>query len=363
MPIDHRIQDLFDSHAFVASGCLAREAQFVAILDTYLRDRGYQPHDSDAGVYLKGSSRVFLGIVDDVTQGKSMDFYNDLQSTDVIVTDNHLLRPVSAQVLTLPDSWFGIYAHDAMIMDVMPDRAFSLPVNRIDVNRVAVLLRMDMYGHIDNGYVNFNCFEPGQDPELDHCQQNWQSKCERIQEQHGSKYDAEISALSARMPLKNHDLAFDQSIMRGGLHMVIETYSSDHAISFSEKIFRALCLPRPWVLLASPWAVSRLRQLGFDVMSDIVDHSCYDGLRMVDSKLAQFVAVARDHWGEWTDSPSTDILHYQHWFQHNVLPRAQKAAAHNHAVLQKMRATWWADAIRFLNLLNLTLNDNEHKTR
>jgi hypothetical protein len=342
--------DLFASHAFRASDCLAREDQLVGLLKTSLQDRGYQAHPEDSGVYTKGSKRVFLGIVDDVTQGKSMDFYNDLQSTDLIITDNHFLRPVEADVVTLPDSWFGIYAHVNEHQSLLPDRAFTMPVNRIDVNRVAVLLRMDMYGHIDQGYVNFNCFEPGQDTGIDQRLANWDNKCTLVREQYGNKYDTEISALSARMPLKNHDLGFDQSILRGGLHMVIETYSSDHAISFSEKTFRALCLPRPWTLLASPWAVSRLRQLGFDVMSDIIEHHRYDGLRMVDSKLAQFVAVSREYWGEWSDTQN--IPAYQQWYQDKILPRALEAASNNQKILQEMRGRWWVDMVAFLAKLN-----------
>jgi len=44
---------------------------------------------------------------------------------------------------------------------------------------------------------------------------------------------------------------------------------------FSEKIFRALQLPRPWLLYCSPGAVLCLKQYGFDVLADYVDHG-YD---------------------------------------------------------------------------------------
>jgi hypothetical protein len=44
---------------------------------------------------------------------------------------------------------------------------------------------------------------------------------------------------------------------------------------FSEKIFRALQTPRPWVLCTSPGAVKLLKDHGFDVLDDCVDHS-YD---------------------------------------------------------------------------------------
>jgi hypothetical protein len=57
--------------------------------------------------------------------------------------------------------------------------------------------------------------------------------------------------------------------------LILETYVSDSHIVFSEKIFRALQLPRPWLLYCSPGSVICLKQYGFDVLSDYVDHS-YD---------------------------------------------------------------------------------------
>lgn len=316
------------------------------------QDRGYHNDRSNVGVYEKGSHRIFLGIVDDITQGKRYApdaFYTELYSDDLVITDNYILRPVSAEVLSLPDSWFGIYAHQPNILCELPDRAFSMPINRIDANRVAILLRMEMYGHIDQGYVNFNCFDPGAQGGRDQRLANWLSTCEIIQDQFGHKYDQEISALTARMPLKNHDKDFDHSVQSGGLHMVIETYCSDRCISFSEKTFRALCLPRPWTLLASPWAVARLTQLGFDVMPDLIDHHSYDGLRMVDDKLPQFVAVSREHWGAWPDNLTPHNMEiYQRWYRRYIRPRAQAAAAHNRAVLSRLRHTWWQDFGTFM---------------
>lgn len=325
----------------------------VGILHQMFVDRGYHNDRSNVGVYEKGSHRIFLGIVDDITQGKrctSGDFYNELGNDHLVITDNWILRPVSAEVLYLPDSWFGIYAHRPQILCELPDRAFSMPVNRIDVNRLAILLRMEMYGHIDQGYVNFNCFDPGSQGDNDQRLKNWSVTCEMIQDQYGHKYDQEMSVLTARMPLKNHDMEFDNAVQSGGLHMVIETYCSDRCISFSEKIFRALCLPRPWTLLASPWAVARLIQLGFDVMADLVDHHSYDGLRMVDDKLPRFVAVSREHWGAWSDTVTPHTIHsYQRWYRRFVLPRARTAAEHNIDLLARMRHTWWQDFGKFVD--------------
>jgi hypothetical protein len=67
----------------------------------------------------------------------------------------------------------------------------------------------------------------------------------------------------------------EQCIVDSNVSLILETYISDSHIVFSEKIFRALQLPRPWLLYCSPGSVICLKQYGFDVLSDYVDHS-YD---------------------------------------------------------------------------------------
>ena len=39
----------------------------------------------------------------------------------------------------------------------------------------------------------------------------------------------------------------------------------------SEKIFRAIQLPRPWLLYCSPYSIELLRSHGFDVLDDMVN--------------------------------------------------------------------------------------------
>ena len=70
----------------------------------------------------------------------------------------------------------------------------------------------------------------------------------------------------------------DGAALHSKLTFVVETYSHNNVISYSEKIFRALQTPRPWVLFASPNAVTVLRNYGFDVLDDMVNHREYDSI-------------------------------------------------------------------------------------
>ena len=65
-------------------------------------------------------------------------------------------------------------------------------------------------------------------------------------------------------------------ICRSMISLVIETYFTDNrAIALSEKTFRALQLPRPFLLFAPMGTIQYLKSMGFEIIDDIVDHS-YD---------------------------------------------------------------------------------------
>ena len=79
-----------------------------------------------------------------------------------------------------------------------------------------------------------------------------------------------------RVPFQNFDGDLDQIIVDSKISLVIETYfDRNEVITFSEKIFRALQLPRPFLLYSALGAVDFLKSQGFDVYDDVVDHS-YD---------------------------------------------------------------------------------------
>ena len=121
------------------------------------------------------------------------------------------------------------------------------------------------------------------------------------------------------------ECALEQSIVDSNISVVLETYISDDHITFSEKIFRALQLPRPWLLYCSPQSVKYLRCHGFDVLDDYVDHS-YDNeishshrLMSIIDQLEQFV---------------------ERHYDHNDYARFEQAAEHNRNLLLKFAQAW-----------------------
>jgi hypothetical protein len=139
-------------------------------------------------------------------------------------------------------------------------------------------------------------------------------------------FESEHKQMQSQVPYCNFSGDIDQTIVDSKLSLVIETYfKRDGTIAFSEKIFRALQLPRPMLLFCSPGSVAVLRNHGFDVWDDTVDHS-YDQL--------QHPVERQVH-----------ILNQLERFQqinysNQQLTNFESRARHNQQLLEKFKQNW-----------------------
>jgi hypothetical protein len=117
------------------------------------------------------------------------------------------------------------------------------------------------------------------------------------------------------------------------MNIVMETYSSDTTIALSEKIFRALCLPVPWIVYSGKHTVAYLHSLGFDVMQDVVEHK-YDG--MIENRTA-------DHGDKMVVFLYEGVEAVERMQAEQPSQRAEQAARINQQRLQDMKAAWPAD--------------------
>jgi hypothetical protein len=131
------------------------------------------------------------------------------------------------------------------------------------------------------------------------------------------------------VPYRNFDCDLQQAIMQTEFSIVLETYFDlNTSITFSEKIFRCLKLPRPWLMFAMANAVSYLRDMGVDVLDDIVDHS-YDRVE----NAIERQSVLLDQIESMCKCTLTD----------KQIARCEQAANHNQSLLDKMFGTWYQD--------------------
>jgi hypothetical protein len=146
-------------------------------------------------------------------------------------------------------------------------------------------------------------------------------------------WQASYKLLAPQMPLKNYDVLHHEIYTRSWLTIECETYSSDNTVALSEKIFRLLTLPVPWTAYMGRYGVAYLESLGFDCMSDMIDHNHYDRLKVVENRIGIFV------WKSITDV--SKVL--MNGNQDQIRTRCLKAATYNRELLKLYKNNWDAE--------------------
>jgi len=229
-------------------------------------------------------------------------------------TDNHFRT--SAEYINLAPEFWHIYRCPEITKNIYPYKHFNVMMNRISGERLMLLYMLKEADLFKKGLIGFNCLYHDRDPDRSQRQANFSQVHNDCGWHHWDKLHNEFKL---QMPmLLNMDP--DTAAMRSDITLVVESYVSDTVIAFSEKIFRALQTPRPWILFCSPGSVSVLRSAGFDVMDDIVDHS-YDEIVNVEQRLQAII---------------TELKKLKYFF----LPRYKQAVETNQAILDRLKHQW-----------------------
>jgi hypothetical protein len=150
----------------------------------------------------------------------------------------------------------------------------------MDPIRQSWLYQLIRRGVFDQGLISFN-MDISSHMQFQHCDPTdtpYTVFEKQFAQYHSEMFGPEHEFIKSQVPYRNFEAPLDQVIMQSEFSIVLETYfDRNEIITFSEKIFRCLKLPRPWVMFAMKNAVSYLRDMGFDVLDDLVDHS-YDSV-------------------------------------------------------------------------------------
>ena len=223
----------------------------------------------------------------------------------VIVTDNHPLGPIAGRLISVVPEFWSIWHFDPVYIDRAPVRRFNCFMNRPRGDRNIVFYELIRRRLLSQGFVSYNC-----------------TASELAREYTAADLTRySVEHLQAPVPYNTVEAhgTLEQCIIDSEVSLVIETYTADDHIVFSEKIFRALQMPRPWVMYSSLGAVALLENHGFDVLSDCVDHA-YDRIKEHTPRL---MAVLNQ-----LESIRPD------------LKRSAAAAEHNRALLKDWARQW-----------------------
>jgi len=192
-----------------------------------------------------------------------VDAVNTAQAWSNLVTDNI----VQLDHIPLYPEYWGTYSYQSEYIDRAPTRLFNCFMNRVCTTRQSWFYQFVRRNLLHFGNVSFL---------LD------SRNLPRGKELYDANYigyeifEVEHELMRDRVPFVNFDGDLDQAVIDSQFSVVIETYFDwPDTIAFSEKVFRALQLPRPILLYSMPGSVKTLRDYGFELFDDIIDHS-YD---------------------------------------------------------------------------------------
>ena len=334
----------YQDEIFVSSQCIWHENVLIDFIRHNLRILGWQQDPEQIKLWTRGQRQLVLCLVDDIfscNHDGSNTCYQFSPDT-LVITDNWIAVPTVYRVSRLPESFFGIYYHEPQDQTWRPDRRFCFSQRRIDSKRLQLFLEImlraqDIPDNHNLDYINMNCWYWDSTNESDQeLRQNFLHAFDNLSDAAQSTYRELRDRCANQMPLRNHELPHEQMHVSAWMNMVVETYSSDNTIAFSEKIFRALCLPVPWMVYAGRNSVAYLRSLGFDVLDDIVCHR-YDCLT------EQETLAYGDKPVDWIYQGAETVDRIKTLPFREVSARCQRAAQHNRARLLAMRQQWPAD--------------------
>jgi hypothetical protein len=250
-------------------------------------------------------------------------------STKPMVTTTIILDEISSarRLLRTKETFYGVYYYPYSLEPVAnPSKAYNCFINRMDPIRQSWLYQLIRRGIFDQGYISFNmivCMIP----ELAHLHPL--DAFEQQFHQYHEIFQPEHDAIKAKVPYKNFvcDGDLTQVILDSRFSIVLETYfDKNNVITYTEKIFRALQLPQPWLLFGSQHAVKHVKAMGFDVLDDVVDHDYYDNIETAVERQSKILDLAQNYVNQT--------------FDHD---RCAKAARHNQNILQEFSLTWRQD--------------------
>jgi hypothetical protein len=245
-----------------------REIEIVKLLSQTILAQGFiaanDPDSNNYGypyIYKRNNTLINCRLVDSVFL--TDDTVWTRSSPDTMITDNIPLKPVTGNLINVLPEFWSIWKFDPVYKDRPANIGFNCFMNRVRGDRSKTFYELIQRNILDKGLVSFNCTKS------EYINQYEQTELYNYYQEH----DIGLKLVPYNT-VETHG-SLEQCIIDSNISLILETYVSDSHIVFSEKIFRALQLPRPWLLYCSPGSVEYLKYYGFDVLDDYVDHS-YD---------------------------------------------------------------------------------------
>lgn len=239
----------------------------------------------------------------------------------IVITDNFM----PDQKWPLWPEYYGIFCYQPQYEYRSPRALFSCFINRACPFRQSWLYQFVRRGLLDHGLISYNLDYRGDDFGRPQSDIDRRKLFEIMYDRGNHIFSTEHVMLRDKVPIKTFHSDLEQTIIDSKISIIIETYfESTETIALSEKTFRNLLLPRPWMLFASPHAVAHLRRIGFDVMDYLVDHDYDQMSNPVDRQVAILNQLE-----SWHNASFDEI----------TIERMKQSCYHNYVLLRDFKQT------------------------
>lgn len=285
------------------------------ILDKHLQTAGWRLH--------RGPKQWLLHNYSYEKQGRwlslSLGDISEVPNPDMHISDSLVCK---ANDLTLAPEIFGLY-HD--LIDPYIDRPPTGLINCF-VSFPSKLRQTYMCEIIQRGWTGslsyrVNTKSTGFDHDSD---AHRLALLDKIAAQMPEEYQQANAWLRQNVPVRTFDTTLEQAIIDTKIGIVLEARQTADQPILTEKTFRALMLPRPFVLIVPSshvGTVQYLKDLGFQLHDDLVDHT-YD--TVADEK--DRMCLALDQIARFTTLTYSD----------QQLDELQQRAAHNRDIIERL---------------------------
>lgn len=167
---------------------------------------------------------------------------------------------------------FGHFYREFEYTNSIPTKKFNCFIHRGCSYRQGWFYQLVKNNLLEEGFVSYHCFDTeNKTDSAEYFEQLFLSGNQNFEQEHT------YIKSNLTIPFINFDdTHLEQVIVDSEKSLTIETFFAEpDVVTFSEKTWRSLQLPRPMLLFGHPYSIKQLRDWGFDVYDDYIDHS-YD---------------------------------------------------------------------------------------
>jgi hypothetical protein len=251
--------------------------------------------------------------------GDSLD-QDQVINFDYVITDAVYDFVPNATTIHINPEIYGLHTTSSgPYVDKLPTKLFNCFISAADAYRQCWFYNFVRRGYLDQANISFllnnRVEEFSENRTANKIQEYTTNKLSNIND----IFNHEHQLMLDHVPYKNFSVSLEDAIIDSKASLVLETsFACPGQIYFTEKTFRAAMLPRPFFVVARQGNKSRisyLREIGFDVYDDVIDHSSYDYIKdPIQQMLAVFDQIEKLRNFEYTP---TVLNEFEQRAQHN----------------------------------------------